>query len=308
MKKIVNGAGRVLAFLLCLAVILAVALYPRKSEEAVGTEKRVVRIWNVDTFEGGKGSRTAFLKRAARLVEKQREGVYFLVSSYTREGALEAAARGELPDLLSFGIGLDVAAEKSLPISYSFAGGELNGKSLAYPWCRGAYALFSLDGFEGEGETVISNGGCNLPEVAAALADIRGTSEDSLTAYVKFCGGEYKYLLGTQRDYCRLTARGLSFSVKPLNVYCDLFQYISVLSGEKNEDCIAFVDTLLSGEVQAQLSSIGMSPVKGEGELFGEPIERTVSAFSSAEALQNLKEITQNEGKNIAKYLKNIPS
>ncbi len=28
--------------------------------------KRVVRIWNLDTFEGGKGSRTSFLKKIAR--------------------------------------------------------------------------------------------------------------------------------------------------------------------------------------------------------------------------------------------------
>ena len=59
-----------------------------------------MRIWNVDTFEGGKGSRTAFLRRAAALAEQKQHGVLYNVTSYTEEGVREAFARGETPDIL----------------------------------------------------------------------------------------------------------------------------------------------------------------------------------------------------------------
>ena len=72
---------------------------------------RVVLIWNVDTFEGGKGSRASFLNRVARLAEQTSDGVYYRVISYTAEGAQSAMAEGNYPDLLSFGIGLQVDRE-----------------------------------------------------------------------------------------------------------------------------------------------------------------------------------------------------
>ena len=60
MKGILRGICRAVPFLLLAAVVLAVALFPRQSA-AEGESVRIVRVWNVDTFEGGKGSRTAFL-------------------------------------------------------------------------------------------------------------------------------------------------------------------------------------------------------------------------------------------------------
>ena len=44
---------------------------------------RVVRLWNIDTFEGGRGSRTAFLSRIAAAYEKGNPGALVMVSSYT---------------------------------------------------------------------------------------------------------------------------------------------------------------------------------------------------------------------------------
>lgn len=283
---------RVLPFLLLFAAIVIVFV-PQKSKEAEA--RTVVRVWNIDTFEGGKGSRTAFLKSVAREVQGE---AYYLVTSYTLEGALSAFAEGDAPDVLSFGVGLSEFAERLLPLPYSFAGGELGGKTLAYPWCMGGYYLFSLTDFEGEGRTALSVGGENLPAVAARLEGITGEEAESVAAYTGFLSGKYRYLLGTQRDVCRFQARGVSVQARPLTKYCDLYQYIGILSSEKRDASLAFVEALLSPEVQGRLSQIGMFPLENNAE-------RTVSVFLSSEALGRLATAAR-EGDVPEKYLKSI--
>ena len=283
---------RGLPFLLLLAVAVIVFV-PQKSKEAEA--RTVVRVWNIDTFEGGKGSRTAFLKSVARELQGE---AYYLVTSYTLEGALSAFAEGEAPDVLSFGVGLSEFAERLLPLPYSFAGGELGGKTLAYPWCMGGYYLFSLTDFEGEGRTALSVGGENLPAVAARFEGITGEETESVAAYTGFLSGKYRYLLGTQRDVCRFQARGVSVQARPLAKYCDLYQYIGILSSEKRDASLAFVKALLSPEVQGRLSQIGMFPLENNAE-------RTVSVFLSSEALGRLAAAAR-EGDVPEKYLKSI--
>ena len=281
-----------LPFLLLLAAAVIVFV-PQKSKEAEA--RTVVRVWNIDTFEGGKGSRTAFLKSVARELQGE---AYYLVTSYTLEGALSAFAEGEAPDVLSFGVGLSEFAERLLPLPYSFAGGELGGKTLAYPWCMGGYYLFSLTDFEGEGRTALSVGGENLPAVAARLEGITGEETESVAAYTGFLSGKYRYLLGTQRDVCRFQARGVSVQARPLTKYCDLYQSIGILSSEKRDGSLAFVEALLSPEVQGRLSQIGMFPLENNAE-------RTVSVFLSSEALGRLAAAAR-EGDVPEKYLKSI--
>lgn len=299
MKAILRGMGkfgrilwRGLPFLLLLATAVIVFV-PQKSKEAEA--RTVVRVWNIDTFEGGKGSRTAFLKSVARELQGE---AYYLVTSYTLEGALSAFAEGEAPDVLSFGVGLSEFAERLLPLPYSFAGGELGGKTLAYPWCMGGYYLFSLTDFEGEGRTALSVGGENLPAVAARFEGITGEETESVAAYTGFLSGKYRYLLGTQRDVCRFQARGVSVQARPLTKYCDLYQYIGILSSEKRDASLAFVEALLSPEVQGRLSQIGMFPLENNAE-------RTVSVFLSSEALGRLAAAAR-EGDVPEKYLKSI--
>ena len=303
LQKIWIYFRRALPFLLIAALLLALLFFPREKEQETVEATRIIRIWNVDTFEGGKGSRTAFLRSTAREYEKKHNGVYFLVTNYTLEGAEEAFYRGELPDMLSFGIGLWVYAERSLPLPYSFAGGSMGSETLAVPWCRGRYALFSLtDDFEAEGTTAISVGGSNLSSVAAELAGIDGEEAESTAAYTGFLSGKYRYLLGTQRDVCRFQIRGVQVYERALSGYNDLYQVISVFSQEKREDCLAFLAYLRSADVQSGLDSIGMLPVTGDES------ERTVSVFSDASALENLRGLARQngDGKNLDKFLKTI--
>ncbi len=300
--------GACLAFASLFVALGCFFTYPKRQTSSNAAQKTVVRVWNVDTFEGGKGSRTSFLKKIAARVEKD-ELVYYMVENYTQTGVQAAFSEGIYPDILSFGIGLDGVAERCLPLPYEFIGGEVNGKTIAYPWCKGGYALFSLDSFEKEGKTAISCGGENLPQVAAALSQIEGDELDSLTAYTQFLSGEYAYLLGTQRDYCRFQARGVSVQVKPLDVFCDLYQYVAVLSLEKREACLDFLAELLSDETQKQLKNVGMYPIYGASDEFSAgTIEATCSVFTSQDALETLRECAREkvDEKKLRNFLKKI--
>ena len=258
MKGILRGICRAVPFLLLAAVVLAVSLFPRQSA-AEGESARIVRVWNVDTFEGGKGSRTAFLKRAAELAERGRTGVCYLVTSVTAEGALDALGRGELPDVLSYGGGLSAFEPHCLSLGERFA-----GESRALPWCRGEYYLFSMtDDFESAGDVAISVGGSNLACAAAYFAGVSGSETESLSAYVDFLGGKYRYLLGTQRDKCRFASRGAAVYAKPLAEFCDLYQYVSVLS-EVSAVIVAFSEVpqsvMIFTEASASVSGIAEAP------------------------------------------------
>ena len=110
------------------------------------------------------------------------------------------------------------------------------------------------------------------------------------------------YLLGTQRDINRLINRGMDFIIKPLNVFNDLYQYVSVCSNieEKRFYAEKFVNLLLSDDVQNSLTEIGMlSPfmkLKYDNklsELQNEGKYLTISPFTSKSGVDEIKTHTE---------------
>lgn len=289
---------RILPFALIAALLIVFLCLPKEGSDPSASEKTVVEIWNVDTFEGGKGSRTAFLNKAAARVGK--EEVYFYVLSYTIDGVKDAFSRGIYPDMISYGLGCDGIAEHALPLPYSAAGGEVGGKCLAVPWAAGRYYRFSMtEDLTAEGTTAISCGGCNLSNVSACFHGIAGEKFSSQEAYIGFLNGEFRYLLGTQRDVCRFRSRNVIIYSEELSVYNDLFQYISVFSVKKRKICLAFVEELLSERTQNSLSDIGMYP---PDEIVG---GYTPSVFTSAEGLGEIESAADRGDVNfLEKYLK----
>ena len=246
--KVLKGLAWWVVLIAVLAFSLCFALPSFFKKEQATDYKTVVTIWNVDTFEGGKGSRTAFLNAVAKEVEKE-ESVIFMVLSKTLEGAQMALENGEMPDLLSFGPGIRIAASNKV-----------------YCWCMGKYALFTKRKESGRNaepnskNTVLSLGGKNLPTIAAALSGFSGDlrRENSLEAYVRFLNGDFAYLLGTQRDAQRLISRGVEVDATSLNDFTDLKQYITALKVENKKLGQVFIDCLLSERIQRKLTTIGM--------------------------------------------------
>ena len=202
-----------------------------------------------------------------------------------------------MPDVLSYGGGLSAFEPHCLPLGERFA-----GEDRALPWCRGEYYLFSLtDDFESAGDVAISVGGSNLACAAAYFAGVSGSETESLSAYVDFLGGKYRYLLGTQRDKCRFASRGAAVYAKPLTEFCDLYQYVSVLSEEAYDDALFFVNTLRSEAVQCQLGDIGMLPAAGAAGY-------TTGAFMTAETSAAFAQAVRagEPRKNIENFLKTV--
>ncbi len=205
--------------LVCVAFLVAFAcMYFKKEDAKAVQESAVLTVWQIDSFEGGKGSRADFLKNVGNSFNKS-ENCYVNVISLSSDAARLNLSKGSAPDVISYGAG-----------TYG-----LEGYIKDYNvWCRGMYCLLTLDSGCDFSDvtaqnTVLNNGKDNFAGAAALLCGLSGSKTESATsAYVKLLNGEYKYLLGTQRDIFRLKTRNVSFAIKPITEFNDLYQSISI--------------------------------------------------------------------------------
>ena len=289
--------------LICLSALCAGALFrPRSSVLPAPAYQGICELWQVDLFEGGKGSRASFLKSAAADFGAQNPGCLVLVRSLTGEEAVQNLAQGHLPDLISASAGL---LSVFLPYLTPYAGGvsvrdefaaagTLNGDLLALPWAAGGYALFCreetltaaglsaadfaerpLDPTLAPADGRLLSAGaaaCTDPYAALLTLGQRADPGPLLTqyeAYEAFLRGESGLLLGTQRDLVRLEARmeaGREGNIAfvPLSGYTDLVTAVGLVRGEgSGAVAAAFAEYLTGEEVQSALWKIGLFPVNG---------------------------------------------
>ncbi len=320
-----------LCVLLAASILLCVlfacpALAAKKTRQAQGYTG-VLRLWHIDTFEGGTGSRASFLDRAARQFERENTGILVLITPHTAESAERAAREGELPDLLSFGAGVSFAADAALPLQGERApAGEIGGQTCALPWCRGQYFLFTQEGDFTDvsaANTVVSQGKSTLPMAALYAEGLRGAfpAAEPLRAYTAFLQGKYAYLLGSQRDVYRFAARGVQVRAQPLTEFCDLWQYIAVCTqnAERAAAAAAFIRVLRSPSVQKELLRVGMLAVNAaaygseHAAMFAAQKsvpKHTVRAFLTAQQIEQLRDAAsaavngaENGAKILEKYL-----
>ncbi len=270
--------------------------------------KGVLTLWQVDSFEGGTGSRKQFLLKVAREFEKKNVGVLVMVVEQTPASVKESLKQGEKPDLISFGAGTEISEFSELKISQTSVGGMIGQKVCAIPWCRGGYTLIAnpklTQTFETELESLlVSQNEYTQPLTALYLEGINAkdiTVKSPMDAYVQFVAGKTPYFLGTQRDVIRLERREMEVITRPLAEYNDLYQYVSLTSqsGIKNYYAQEFIELMISQKVQENLNEIGMMSnilkvdysnphlVKMQ-ELSG---FATVSAFASPQELKEMQE------------------
>ena len=72
----------------------------------------VLTLWNIDTFEGGVGSRSDFLSSIA--LSFADKGSPIMVVTHTVESAKKAIESGKPPDMISYGVGVDFAIKYAL--------------------------------------------------------------------------------------------------------------------------------------------------------------------------------------------------
>ena len=235
--------------LVCIAFLISFACIFFNEDEASASnnENTALTVWQIDSFEGGKGSRADFLQTVGNEFGKN-ENCYITVVSLSAEAARLNLANGNIPDIVSYGAGM--YGIESYVNEFT-------------AWCMGCYCILTLDTNSDFSDihtenTVINSGKDNFSAVAALFCGVQTSKfESSTSAYVKLINGDYKYLLGTQRDIFRLKTRNVSFSVKPLTDFNDLYQNISVTTQcSNNVYAQKYIDFLLSKK--GELNRIGM--------------------------------------------------
>ncbi len=233
--------------------------------------KGIISVWQVDSFEGGTGSRKQFLLKVAREFERKNPGVLVMVTNYTADGVEENQTNGISPDIISFGGGTDVKEFSALNIDVEFTGGKMGNKDYAVPWCRGGYVLISnpklTDGKDSVIENLlVSKAEYTQPLVAVLQEELSVkelTVKSPMDAYVQFVSGKTPYFLATQRDLMRLKNRGMEVDIRPLEKFNDLIQYAVITSTQEIKRYYAeeFLRFLMSEKIQEKVYDIGMFSV-----------------------------------------------
>ena len=244
----------ILLIIIVLLIILVPLLAVLQSRSAVAGESEAtisLSVWQIDGFEGGRGSRSQYLQSTGNACFKKQK-IYVTVTSLSADAARANLETGTIPDIISY------------PAGFYGIENYVNSKTFMFKsWCRGGYCFLSLDESADYTDisaenTVVNAGKDNLSEVAAVLCGVGGAqSEEPTNAYLRLLNGKYKYLLGTQRDIFRLKTRNVSFSVKPVTVFNDLYQNISILTkdNKRYELCNKYIDYLLKN---CKVDSLGL--------------------------------------------------
>ena len=232
---------RIVLLILIAILIIAVPIMAAAAKVDSGNTKadmQVLTLWQIDGFEGGKGSRTQYLAdKADKLFEGK--SVYLNVVSLSSTAAKKNIDSGILPDMIS------CAPTFNAHLKY------INTKDFVIKtWCYGSYCILTLgenaqfDDVNAQ-NTVINSGKENLAKAAAVLCGLQDAQmENSTNAYLQLLNGKYKYLFGTQRDVYRLKTREQVFSVVQVTQFNDLYQNISILTRDtkRYETCRDFAE------------------------------------------------------------------
>lgn len=271
--------------------------------------KGILTMWQIDTFEGGIGSRKQFLMSKARGFERENQGVLLMVIDHTPESARESMDNGIFPDIISFGCGVEVKEVLKLNGVAETLGGKIGGETYATPWCRGGYTIIGnpklTDRIGDQLEKVlVSQGEYTQPLTALYFSGISVEElviKSPMDAYVEFVNGKTKYFLGTQRDINRLERRGVEVISRPLTAFNDLYQYACITSTDKLKRFYSekFIKYLLSEKVQSTLNEIGMMSAFGQVKYDNEHVIamqkiknfKTISAFIDRAKLVDMQKL-----------------
>lgn len=205
----------------------------------------VLELWNVESFEGGVGSRESWLKNRAARFEKVNAGLFVHVTTLSAQQLVEKLQQNEKFDMICFSRGTGALVKDRLiaadvdcgEVKNNFAlSGQVNGVQYAIPVYTGAYCLFAREEMlsqqdlpdnvlsrtytrkVGKSTVTLAPLVCgftpyNSPLSALAMSGVKGNvnvSDDTTQyqAYEQFLGNRTAVtLLGTQRDMYRLAQR-----------------------------------------------------------------------------------------------------
>lgn len=218
-----------------------------KEEPAVG----MIKIWHVVGFKPYVGSLGNWLQKRTDEFKKRFIGVYFEVSSYSVEDAKEQLARGNLPDLISFGNDV-FDMDTFLELTEDNAEGEFG--VYAVPYCASGYFTIwdpskttgmSMDRIV---QSAADDASFKKGKAASCICDIRGLGDIARAQLVGKCS---------------------YFEAEPYPEGGFLIQYLGIRNGADPakipylKELIAY---LSSEKAQSTLCGIGLLPVCAEAK------------------------------------------
>lgn len=313
----------------CLLVVICILVCFYKQpitplNEQKENYKAIIEIWQIDTFEGGVGSRTAFLRNVANSFSKKYKSLLFLVSSHTIESANNLINKGVYPDLISYGgNSLNVVNKLQNIKGYSQKdGGEINNNRYMLAWCKGGYFEIKRSSVKTPSKVIVSEGEFNSGSVAKLFSNysnFEGIAMSPKEGYNAFLNDKNALLIGTQRDIFRLKSREVDFVYSPISEYCDMYQYISVVykNNEKSSYLMTFLNYLCSEQVQKTLTKIGMYSCiydnlyledENMNSIKNENVNYVTSPYADKNRLNEIKRIAQSakSSSEIINFLKHL--
>lgn len=239
----------VVALVVCAVAVLCSVLpfLPQKPPQTQPLGyKGVLELWNVETFEGGSGSRSAWLTSRAAKFEAKNKGLFVHVTDVTEAQVQQKLDNGETFDIICFsrGVGAQVSdllqkyrGSVSDIRDNMLVSGQIGDSVYALPLYAGAYCLFARAAQLPQNAELVSVAlsatytrkvgkstynlqplvcgftEFNSPMSALALSGGKGVATVSETvtqysAYESFVANKTAVtLLGTQRDLYRLTKK-----------------------------------------------------------------------------------------------------
>ena len=246
-KGLATFASVFVVVVACVALLVwALPNLPIKPQtEQPSSYQGVVEMWNVESFEGGVGSRESWLINRASKFESEHKGLFVHVTTLTVEQVENKLAEGQTFDMICFSRGVGAIVKDQLAPYNGKVGaikdnflisGQIDGGLYAVPIYSGAYCLFArteqlpsdrllTDALTatftrkvGKNTVELQPLVCgftpyNSPLSALALSGGKGKAsvDEGVTqyqAYEKFVANQTAVtLLGTQRDMYRLSQR-----------------------------------------------------------------------------------------------------
>ena len=223
------------------------------------SNKQVLSLWHIETFEGGSANRAKYLEKVAQEFNKTQKNCFIIVKTLTENQLFLNLEQKQYADIYSFGVGSGYmlsgflqALENNNEIredlqNYSM----LNKNILAYPYMFGAYFAITRQtdmqfqpnqaskGNKTKQLCFGNNSFINPLEALNKCSYQKFNKEDciyditSYQAYCDFIEHKSKTLIGTSRDYASVKNRESlgtisSCDYKCLAGYTDLVQYIGI--------------------------------------------------------------------------------
>lgn len=225
----------------------------------------LIECWHIETFEGGSANRLSSLKSIASDFEADNDGVVVYFRQIDADELMNNLYSGNIPDMISFGTGIDSEIKNFLiqmRSEYSLSDNMVlsamcGGSLLAIPYQLNALVQI------GDGETVYA--GNELGIVADYLGDgvNGGEMYTPYQAYTAYRTNDDSTLYGTLRDISRMSNAGISDDVYTTDIV--LAQYMGITSTTHTDECMRFLSYIMSDEVQQSMMSIGLISPYGSG-------------------------------------------